>query len=511
LTRKTRIPAAVAACLFSCQALASTWLIPGADRVDMVHDARRDIVYVSAGPEIRRYHLPSQSYLDPVVLGGNLSGIDLSPDGETLAVADRSGSATNVWIHLVELESLSATVVPAARAFSESGTWTVAYMADDGLVVSSMYAGSGWVPMRRLDPQTGVWTTLASSVRQNTMLSPSGDGWTLAFAESNSSSGPWGRYEALTGEVVRRQGYDHGTSWFNFEIAANADATRIAIPTYGGTMVYDETHALIATIGSYAGPQPIGVAFHPVEPLVYFPWAGSMDVRVFDSETLQQVDSLHFHDTFQHTGNHAFRQGRTRIARDGSLLMVSTTSGIVARQLYAPLAAQPLTAETSTDASVEIALAGSIGNGGQLQYEVAHEPMHGSVSIDGATATYVPNGYFSGVDQFSYRVRYGMATVDATVTVAVTAPNRPPVAADDVAYTRNKAIDIDVLANDSDPDGDSLAITLLTAPVAGTASIVGDVVRYAPPKGFRGSDTFRYTVSDGNGGSTTARVTVFRD
>jgi Big-like domain-containing protein len=88
-------------------------------------------------------------------------------------------------------------------------------------------------------------------------------------------------------------------------------------------------------------------------------------------------------------------------------------------------------------------------------------------------------------------------------------PNRAPVAADDEALTQmNTAVTIDVLANDSDPDGDALTVSAVGQPANGSASTDGAGVTYTPNAGFSGTDVFTYTASDGNGGSDTAQVTV---
>jgi hypothetical protein len=87
--------------------------------------------------------------------------------------------------------------------------------------------------------------------------------------------------------------------------------------------------------------------------------------------------------------------------------------------------------------------------------------------------------------------------------------NLPPVAANDIATTdEDTSVDIDVLANDSDPDADPLTIAALTAPAHGTASIHGTLVRYTPAQDYNGQDSFGYTVADGKGGTAGATVAV---
>ena len=68
----------------------------------------------------------------------------------------------------------------------------------------------------------------------------------------------------------------------------------------------------------------------------------------------------------------------------------------------------------------------------------------------------------------------------------------------------------DVLADDSDPEGDDLTITAVTQGAKGTVAIVDSGARltYEPDANANGADTFTYTVSDGNGGTDTGLVHV---
>ena len=89
--------------------------------------------------------------------------------------------------------------------------------------------------------------------------------------------------------------------------------------------------------------------------------------------------------------------------------------------------------------------------------------------------------------------------------------NRPPVANDDnVTTAEDTAVVIRVLNNDTDVDGDTLSVTAVSTPSNGGAAVTGDgtTVTYTPNANFRGSDSFDYGVSDGNGGTDTGRVNV---
>ena len=89
--------------------------------------------------------------------------------------------------------------------------------------------------------------------------------------------------------------------------------------------------------------------------------------------------------------------------------------------------------------------------------------------------------------------------------------NRGPAAVND-AYVVDCAapITFNVLANDTDPDGDALTITSVSPPGKGTASISGGRIVYTPNATTCGgsTDSFTYTISDGKGGTSTATVAV---
>jgi len=89
--------------------------------------------------------------------------------------------------------------------------------------------------------------------------------------------------------------------------------------------------------------------------------------------------------------------------------------------------------------------------------------------------------------------------------------NTPPTAVNDAVTTdEDTAINaIVVLANDSDPDGDTISISDFTQPTHGASGSNGDgTLTYTPDANFNGTDSFAYTVSDGNGGADTATVNI---
>ncbi|HTY03563.1 MAG TPA: retention module-containing protein, partial [Rhodocyclaceae bacterium] len=98
----------------------------------------------------------------------------------------------------------------------------------------------------------------------------------------------------------------------------------------------------------------------------------------------------------------------------------------------------------------------------------------------------------------------------ATLNITINGTNDAPVARDNTAITNeDTAVTIDVRGNDSDIDGDTLAVSAVTNGAHGTVALDsnGNPV-YTPAANWSGTDSFTYTISDGHGGTSTATVSV---
>ncbi|WP_018388915.1 cadherin-like domain-containing protein [Ancylobacter sp. FA202] len=143
------------------------------------------------------------------------------------------------------------------------------------------------------------------------------------------------------------------------------------------------------------------------------------------------------------------------------------------------------------------------------------EATHGTVALVDGKVVFTPASGFTGAASFSYTVSDGKGGQDkATVTVAVRAqPNRAPVAANDSGFSTKAGIAATLaaallLANDTDADADTLVIQSVTSGTGGTVALVDGKVVFTPAQGFTGDASFSYTVSDGEGGTSTATVKV---
>ncbi|MEM9588646.1 MAG: Ig-like domain-containing protein, partial [Planctomycetota bacterium] len=146
--------------------------------------------------------------------------------------------------------------------------------------------------------------------------------------------------------------------------------------------------------------------------------------------------------------------------------------------------------------------------------QIESQPAFGTASVrDDGSIEYIPFGSFSGEDVFTYTVADNLGLRSEAQTIRVGA-NTPPEASDDAAqmFVGESAVDVDVLANDVDNDGelDPASVTIVTAPGRGTATpLANGQIRYVPEDEFVGTDSFTYTVSDASGRvSNTATVQV---
>ena len=141
-----------------------------------------------------------------------------------------------------------------------------------------------------------------------------------------------------------------------------------------------------------------------------------------------------------------------------------------------------------TSDSLRVDIAGGVFGAGETIFELD--------AADAGLASF-PNGPFGFFNHSQANVRYSGFT-----------QNNPPVAeADDVVATEGQPETFNVLANDSDPDGDAVSIESFTFPAGGTLTQEGDSsFTYTPSVGTL-SDSFTYTITDG-ALTSTATVSV---
>ncbi len=150
-------------------------------------------------------------------------------------------------------------------------------------------------------------------------------------------------------------------------------------------------------------------------------------------------------------------------------------------------------------------------DGDPLVLDLLGAPGHGSVrDLGGGVVEYSPDPDFNGADGFSYTVSDGAGgTSQSSVEVTVLPVNDPPVAGDDFStVAEDGSVAVDVLANDSDVDGDILTLGAFQQGSSGTVERLDDRLVYTPRRDFNGSDNFTYRAVDPAGASSEATVHI---
>jgi len=153
----------------------------------------------------------------------------------------------------------------------------------------------------------------------------------------------------------------------------------------------------------------------------------------------------------------------------------------------------------------------SDADGNPLSVTAVTQPVHGSAQIGANKITYTPVAGYVGSDQFTYTISDNKGlSASARINVTVNAkPASPPIARDDSTTTAyNTPVTINVLANDTDADGNPISITAVTQPAHGSTRIDANRITYTPAAGYAGSDQFAYTIGDDKGLSASAKVNV---
>jgi hypothetical protein len=138
----------------------------------------------------------------------------------------------------------------------------------------------------------------------------------------------------------------------------------------------------------------------------------------------------------------------------------------------------------------------------------------GTASISGNRIVFEPApGLGPTVVTIGYVVTDGRSSDGGQLTITI--QNRPPITVNDVATLDTAtagSVSVDVVANDSDPDGSTSGLTLSGAtvlPSAGSVSWLGNVITFVPEPGAGpGTVLVQYTILDPFGGLAQGTLTI---
>ncbi|NPA94589.1 MAG: tandem-95 repeat protein [Thermodesulfobacteria bacterium] len=134
-----------------------------------------------------------------------------------------------------------------------------------------------------------------------------------------------------------------------------------------------------------------------------------------------------------------------------------------------------------------------------------------TINSDGSYV-FTPLSNFDGtVPPITYFITDGHgATSSAKLNISIIPMSDPPEARDDrVVTTVNTPVTINILGNDSDPDGDPISLVSVSPPSHGTLRVnPNGTITYTPESNYVGTDEFTYTIRDNEGHLDSAVVVI---
>ncbi len=188
-----------------------------------------------------------------------------------------------------------------------------------------------------------------------------------------------------------------------------------------------------------------------------------------------------------------------------------------------PIAEAPIAAIDNYSTGEDVPLVVGVGmgvlandlnaEGGEMTAEVVTGPAHGTLSLNSdGSFSFTPEANYHGSDSFTYKAVSNGQEVIAAANIVIEPLNDAPVVVNDevtIVGAGEEWPDGNVLANDSDIDGDALTPVLVVGPANGSLTLNSDgSFDYTPTEGFTGDDTFQYQMFDGKANSNVATVTL---
>ncbi|MEM8514010.1 VCBS repeat-containing protein, partial [Massilia sp. MP_M2] len=446
------------------------------------------------------------------------AGVFSDADGDTLAFS-ASGLPAGLTIDAAT-GVITGTLVSGASSAAPGGVYTITVSASDGR--GGLASQAFTLTVANVAP-----IAAADSV------SGSEDGVIAGNVLANDSD-PDG--DALTVDTVPVQGPEHGVLVLNadgsFSYTPNpnyngSDSFTYRVTDADGAVTSATVSLTITAVNDAPSATPIADRNSTAGASVTFDGAAAFagvdgDTLVYSSTGLPPGLSLdpatgQITGTPTTPGNYSV----TLSAADGNGGNASTTFTwtVAATPNNGPTTVSTLSTQTANDAqSVSIATAGvfSDADGDTLAFSASGLPA--GLTIDAATGVItgtLASGASSAAPGGVYTItvsasdgRGGLASQAFTLTVANVAPIA---AADSVSGSEDGVITGNVLANDSDADGDALTVDTvpLQGPQHGVLVLNADgSFTYTPDANYNGSDSFTYRVTDADGAVSSATVSL---
>ncbi|MDB3954381.1 Ig-like domain-containing protein, partial [Alphaproteobacteria bacterium] len=312
------------------------------------------------------------------------------------------------------------------------------------------------------------------------------------------------------GIVTDKRGRDGTDTIREFELFQFADQTIVApnrnnAPVPGTTLIFGNEDASSSGTLQATDPEGDGLTFA----LVNGPVDGSLSIAsngFYKFNPGGDFDGLAFGQNRDISFTYSVSDGSSVVEQAATIRVVGAND-----------------APVGTNGSVNVAedniLAGNLtatdAEGDRLYFALASGPEHGSVAVNlDGSYRYTPNANYYGPDSFTYTVIDTNGASDTGTTAITVTPvnDAAPVANDDnITVTEDTPLSFaasDLITNDTDVDNDTLSVIAVSGGANGSVSMVDGIITFSPHENYHGPDSFNYTVSDGQGGTTDGTVNV---
>ncbi|TGD95707.1 DUF4082 domain-containing protein [Methylobacterium nonmethylotrophicum] len=466
---------------------------------------------------------------------GTHTGTLWSSTGQILATATFTNETTDGW----QTATFSNPV-----ALTPGATYVASYHSTLGHYSSDVgYFSAGPVTSGSLTATTGIYTyssatTFPTQTFQNTnfwvdvlfnpasgttnqppnAVNDTGPAVTQNTAVTVSTSTLLANDTDPNGDVLTVTSVTSGTGGTATLNTANATIT--FTPTTGFTGAANFSYAIsdgrggtssasVALTVSPPGTSPVSLFSASATPAIASESdTGAVELGVkFQTSTAGTVSAIKFYKGSQNTGTHT----GTLWSSTGQVLATVTFANETASGWQTATFSNPvaLTAGTTYVASYHT-------NTGH--YSTTANGFSSAVTSGPLTAPATANGVYAYGGTSVFPTTTFQATnywVDVVFNPGATVTNQPPAAVNDTgpAVTQNTPVTFStatLLANDTDPNGDTLTVTSVTSGTGGTATLSTQnaTVTFTPTTGFTGAANFSYAISDGRGGTASATVAL---
>jgi hypothetical protein len=332
---------------------------------------------------------------------------------------------------------------------------------------------------------------------------PDGDLLSCVVLSAPSHGTVSGPTPNLTGQITYTPAAGYfGPDSFSWQVMDPSGATASATVSIDVLRVNSVPTANATSVSTVSGV-PVNVVLTGSDP--------DGDALTFSVVTMPSHGSLSVvppHLVYTPAAGYVGADSFTFKASDGQADSLPATVSInVLRGNSAPTA-NATSVSTVAGVPVSVPLTGSDPDGDALTFSVVTMPSHGSLSVVPPNLVYTPAAGYLGADSFTFKANDGQAdSLPATVSIDVLRGNVAPTA-NAMSVSTEYGVPVSMVLVGSDPDGDALTCSVVTAPGHGTLSGVAPNLVYTPAAGYSGGDSFTFKVNDGQLDSAPAAVTL---